>query len=53
MNKSAIWVGAGVGGVVGGYIPSLWHADFLSPASILGSTVGGLAGIWVIYKLYK
>lgn len=53
MNKGAIWVGISVGGIIGGYIPSLWGAGFLSPWSILLSTIGGLAGIWIIYKLYN
>ena len=53
MNKAAIWIGASVGGFIGGWIPSLWGADFLSPMSVLLSTVGGLLGIFAVVKLYQ
>jgi hypothetical protein len=53
MNKSAVWVGASVGGLIGGWLPSLWGDSFLSLWAILLSTIGGLAGIWVVYKLYN
>ena len=36
---------------VGGYIPVLFGTDSLY-ASLLGSTVGGLLGIWGAFKLY-
>ena len=53
MNKSAVWVGAGVGGIIGGYIPGLWGAGVFSPWSVVLSTVGGIAGIYAVYKLYN
>jgi hypothetical protein len=50
-TKSLIWIGASVGGIVGGYIPALWGAGLFSVSSIIWSTVGGVAGIWAGFKL--
>ena len=51
MSRKLIWLGAGVGGTIGGLIPTIWGADFLSISSIVLSTVGGLFGIWAAFKL--
>jgi hypothetical protein len=51
MNKALLYGCITLGGVIGSYIPSLWHADFLSLSSILLGGVGGLVGIWVAFKL--
>ena len=52
MNKFLITLGAGVGGIAGAYIPYLWRDDdFFSGWSILFSTIGGIIGIWLGYKL--
>lgn len=53
MNKKVIYFGATVGGMIGGYLPSLFGADGFSGWAILGSTVGGVAGIIIFYKLTK
>jgi hypothetical protein len=42
-----------VGGAIGGYIPTLWHDSLLSFWSIILSTVGGLFGVFVGYKINK
>lgn len=48
MNKKIILFGAAVGGIVGAYVPMLFgDNDMLGGWSILMSTVGGLAGIWL------
>ncbi|MGV8058741.1 MAG: hypothetical protein AB2L12_12065 [Smithellaceae bacterium] len=39
-----------IGSIAGGYAPMLFGADSIS-ASLLGSTIGGLLGIWGAYKL--
>jgi hypothetical protein len=49
--KSLVWIGAFVGGSVGGYIPMLFGADALSFSSIILGMVGGLLGIWGGFKL--
>ncbi len=51
MDKKVIYFGATVGGLVGGYLPSLFGADGFSVWSILGSTVGGVVGIILASKL--
>jgi uncharacterized membrane protein YeaQ/YmgE (transglycosylase-associated protein family) len=40
-----------VGSFLGGYLPTLWGADTISFASLTGSVIGGLLGIWVGYKI--
>ena len=48
MNKKVILFFATVGGIVGGYIPTLFgDTDFFSGWSILGGLVGGIFGIWL------
>jgi hypothetical protein len=49
-GKRAIWIAMIIGSSVGGWIPTLWGAGFLSMTSVVGSAVGGLAGIWVAYR---
>lgn len=54
MSKGAVWMGAIVGGIVGGFVPALWGDNsFLSPWSIVFSTIGGVLGIVAVYKAYK
>jgi ABC-type lipoprotein release transport system permease subunit len=36
---------------IGGYIPSLWHAGFLSISGIIGGIIGTIFGIWAAIKL--
>jgi len=40
-----------VGSTLGGLLPMLWHASVFSVSSVLLSTVGGVAGIWAVYRL--
>lgn len=51
MSRKTIWLGAGIGGTVGGLIPLIWGADMLSASSIFLSTLGGLVGIWLAVKI--
>jgi hypothetical protein len=46
-----IWIGVFVGSAVGGYVPALWGAGMLSFSSVIGSAIGGVAGIWLGYRL--
>ena len=48
-----IWLGVFLGGLAGGFIPSLWGADYFSMAGTIWSTIGGLVGIWLGYKVYQ
>jgi hypothetical protein len=49
--KTVIWIGVTVGTTVGAYIPALWGGSLLGFSSILLSTAGGIAGIWLGYKI--
>ena len=51
MSKKAVWFGMVVGSTIGGFVPALWHAGMFSVSSVVLSTVGGIAGIWVAYRL--
>jgi hypothetical protein len=49
-TKPLIWIGMGIGSTLGGFVPRLWGASFLSLAGLVCSGIGGLFGIWVAYK---
>jgi hypothetical protein len=51
MGKKAIWMCVIVGSTIGGCVPSLWHASMFSLWGVVFSTLGGLAGIWVAWRL--
>lgn len=50
-RKSLVLLGMFIGSIIGGYVPVLFGADLLSFTSILGNGLGGLAGVWIAYKL--
>ena len=45
--RGVIGMCAGLGGIVGAYVPELWGAGSFSLSSLLFSTLGGIAGIWL------
>ena len=51
--KALIWIGALVGSSLGGLVPLLWHAGWLSVSSILFGALGGIVGIWAGYRLSR
>jgi len=51
--KSIIYIGAIIGGFIGGYIPAIWGAGYFSFSSIIFSMIGGLVGIYVAFKLTR
>lgn len=50
-GKSLVMIGMFVGSIIGGYIPVLFGASLLSFASLIGNTIGAVAGIFIAYKL--
>jgi len=52
-SKKTYYLAAFIGSVIGGYIPKLWGAGFLSFSSVILSAVGGILGIVVVYKYYR
>ncbi len=51
MARSLIWMGLFIGSTVGGLLPQLWGAGIFSLSAIILSFLGGLAGIWIGYKI--
>lgn len=54
MSKTLIYIGASIGGIVGGLIGAkLDHGNIFGVWSIILSTIGGLGGIYIAYKLQE
>lgn len=53
MDKRLIYLGLFLGSIGGGFVPSLWGAGMFSISSIIFSALGGIAGIWVAYKIMQ
>jgi len=51
MDKRLVYLFVGIGGTAGGYLPVLFGAGGFSIWAIIGSTIGGVAGIYIAYKL--
>lgn len=52
--KTFIYIGMTIGGAVGSYLPMLWgDSSMFSFTSIILGMFGGMAGIWLGYKLSK
>lgn len=51
--KSLVWVGMVLGSLIGSVIPVIFGASAISGVSILGSGVGGVAGVILGWKLSK
>jgi hypothetical protein len=51
MSKTLVWIGVFAGSALGGYVPSLFGAEMFSMWGLLGSTVGGIAGVFAGLKL--
>ena len=47
MNKVVLYGSVSVFSLLGSWIPSLWHAGYLSIWGILGGIVGFFVGLWV------
>ena len=52
-NKTLYYIATFLGGLIGGYIPVLWGAGFLSISSLIFSTLGGIAGIILVWKFFN
>ncbi len=50
-SKALVMIGMTVGSILGSYIPIIFGADVFSLWSIVGSAVGGIAGIWAGWKV--
>ena len=52
-SKTMVWISMTIGSTIGGMIPNLWGASFLSFSSILFSGLGAIAGIWLGFKISR
>ena len=50
-SKALVFAGMFIGSTLGGLIPEIWGADAFSVWSIILGAVGGLAGIWAVYRI--
>jgi hypothetical protein len=50
-RKQLIWIGVFIGSTLGGLVPGLWGEGMFSLSSVIASTIGGLLGIYVAFKL--
>lgn len=50
-RKTLIWIGLFIGSSIGGVIPMLWNASPISISSTLLGALGGIAGIWLGFKV--
>jgi hypothetical protein len=51
MDKRVLWLFVAVGSTVGGILPEAWGASAFGVASLLGSVVGGVAGVWAAVRI--
>ena len=53
-SRKTIYFGMFIGGLIGGYIPSiLWGASVFSFSSLLGNAIGAIIGIYISFKLTR
>ena len=50
-RKTIIIMGMIGGSFAGGYVAALFGAEAISLSSFLGSTAGGIVGIWIAFKV--
>jgi hypothetical protein len=51
MNKKVLWMCMAVGSTVGGYLPTFVGQGSLSLAAIVGSGLGGVAGVFAARRI--
>lgn len=51
MRTTLVMIGLTVGSIIGGFVPMLWGAGFLSYSSLVANAVGGILGVIVTVKL--
>jgi outer membrane lipoprotein SlyB len=51
VDKKVLWMCMAAGSTVGGYLPTVFGQGSFSIASILGSAVGGIAGVFAAARI--
>ncbi len=52
-TKHLIWIGAIIGGTVGGFIPALWGGSSFSFSGIIFNSIGAILGIYIMFKITR
>ena len=47
--KGMVYLSATIGGIIGAYLPALFHQNSFM-VSAIGSLIGGIVGIWAAVK---
>lgn len=50
-RKSLLYLGVAIGSTIGSFVPDLWGAGLLSASGIFTGGIGGIVGLWAMYKL--
>jgi len=53
MDKKLVMLGMIIGSTIGAYVPVWFGASVFSFSSVLGTAIGGIIGIWVVFKLFN
>lgn len=51
MNRKVLWMCMAVGSTIGGYLPTFVGQGSFSLASIIGSGLGGVAGVFAARRI--
>jgi hypothetical protein len=51
-EQGPTYTGGFLGSLVGSFVPMLWGAGQFSMSSMVFFVIGGLAGIWLAYRLF-
>jgi uncharacterized membrane protein YeaQ/YmgE (transglycosylase-associated protein family) len=52
-RKRGIYWGMFIGSAIGGYVPTWFGAGWLSFGSIITGMIGGIIGIYLVYKFTR
>jgi uncharacterized membrane protein YeaQ/YmgE (transglycosylase-associated protein family) len=53
MEKRVLWLCLAAGSTLGGLVPQAWGASGFGVASIIGSVVGAIIGIWAATRIIE
>ncbi len=51
MLKGPTYIGGFFGSLIGSFVPSVWGDGQLSLASLVCFVIGGIAGVWLAYRV--
>ena len=51
VDKRMLWMCLVVGSTLGGFVPEAWGASAFGVASIVGSGIGAIVGVWAAARI--